>query len=169
MLLLHIYYYFVNHIRFCTVKRLHPAVQSYPNPNNLVCHLNDLKNLYVWWDWGSFTRLTFDCQVERGVHDAIAIVSSTGINSLIDRRHIIQGEGDVGRCVPQQFLISKHPGDPGRGVTVHLTVQRHRAALHHLWRDVHPHRTWSICKEKQNGGFKFPTLRCPHATKWLPI
>lgn len=90
--------------------------------------------------------LTSDRQVQRGVHDSIAVVSDAGVNPLAFRGHIIQREGDVGRRVPQKLLVSKHPGDPGRRVAIHLTVQRHRAALHHLGGDVHPHGARSVYK-----------------------
>lgn len=92
-------------------------------------------------------RLTLDSQVQWSVHAAVAIVPNAGVYSLLCGCHVVQGEGDIGRCVPQNLLVSEHPGDPGRRITVHLTVQHHRAALHHLRGDVHPHRAGGIWKK----------------------
>lgn len=89
-------------------------------------------------------RLTLDSQVQWSVHAAVAIVPNAGVYSLLCRCHVVQGEGDIGRRVPQKLLISEHPGDPGRRITVHLAVQHHRAALHHLRGDIHPHRAGGI-------------------------
>lgn len=76
--------------------------------------------------------LTLDSKVQRGVHDAVAVFPDAGVDPLLLRRHIVQREGDVGRRVPHKLLVAEHPEDPGRRVTVHLAVQHHRAALHHL-------------------------------------
>lgn len=88
--------------------------------------------------------LTLDRQIQWSVHDAIAVVSNAGVDSLLCWCHIIKGEGKVGCCIPQKLISSKQPGNPGRRVAVHLTVERHWTALHHLWGHVYPHGPGSI-------------------------
>lgn len=100
-------------------------------------------------EMSSSYRLTHDNQVHGSVHGSVSVVADAGVDSLLCGYHVIQGEREVGGRVPQQLLVSKHPGDLGRRITVHLTVQHHWAALHHLWGDVHPHWAWRVWEEEE--------------------
>lgn len=70
-------------------------------------------------------RLTLDSQEEGGVHDAVAVVAHAGVDALLRRRHVVQGQRQVGGRVLRQLLLAEHPGDLGRRVAFHLAVQRH--------------------------------------------
>ena len=105
--------------------------------------------------------LTLDSQVQWGIHHPVAVVTNTGVESLLCGRQIIQGQRDVGRHVPQQLLVSKHPGDPGHRVTLHLAVQHHGAALHHLRGHVDPHRAGGVWQDKYRRHFNLRALRGP--------